>query len=74
MLSIFTVKTIAAIFDFYNCGKLGRERNLYQGDEQWSKEEMEEGSFPALSPTVHFNCQSNTADRINDRKFLTLTL
>ena len=54
MLSIFTVKTIAAILDFYNSGKLGRERNLYQGDEQWSKEEMEEGSFPALSPTVHF--------------------
>lgn len=37
MLSIFTVKTIAAVFDFYNSGKLGRERNLYQGGCRRSK-------------------------------------
>ena len=33
VLNTILVKVIAAIFDFYSSGGLGRERNLYQGDE-----------------------------------------
>ena len=37
VLWINLVRTVAAIFNFYNSGGLGRERNLYQGGEWWSK-------------------------------------
>ena len=30
-LSVFLANILAAIFDFNDSGKLGRERNLYQG-------------------------------------------
>ena len=33
VLNTILVKVIAAIFDIYSSGELGRERNLYQGDE-----------------------------------------
>ena len=33
VLNTILVKVIAAIFDFYSSGGLGREINLYQGDE-----------------------------------------
>ena len=29
VLSIFVTKTMAAIFDFNGCGRLGNERHLY---------------------------------------------
>ena len=32
----FEVKIIAALFDIYSCKRLGRERNLYQGNERRS--------------------------------------
>ena len=38
MLSIIFVEIIAAIFDFYSSGRLGRKQNLYQGGERQSKE------------------------------------
>ena len=34
--SVFFVEIMAVIFDFNGSRRLGRERNLYQGGEQWS--------------------------------------
>ena len=34
VLGIFLAKIMAAIFDLNGKGRLGRERNLYQGDER----------------------------------------
>lgn len=54
MPSVFLVKIIAAIFDFYRGRRLGRERNLYQGGRggggQTSKERTGEGV--GLAPLV----------------------
>ena len=36
VLIIFLMKIMAALFDFNDSGRLGRERNLYQGGSQRS--------------------------------------
>ena len=43
VLSVFLVKIIAASFDVYGSGRLGREINLYQGEEELSKGRRGEG-------------------------------
>ena len=50
MLSIIFVEIIAAIFDFYSSGRLGRKRNMYQGGECQSKEGGQGEPFPAPHP------------------------
>lgn len=57
VLWINLVRTVAAIFNFYNSGGLGRERNLYQGGEWWSKKkelgEVEQWIFRHLIVFSH---------------------
>ena len=43
VLSVFLVKIVAASFDVYGSGRLGREINLNQGDEELSKGRRGEG-------------------------------
>ena len=50
MLSFIFVEIIAAIFDFYSSGRLGRQQNLYQGGECQSKEGGQGEPFPAPIP------------------------
>ena len=60
---------MAAIFDFNGSGRLGKKTNLYQGGG---------GGVslfalpPPPTPTVHSNCKSNMAGRINDRELIKL--
>ena len=80
VLSNFITNTMAAIFYFNDSGRLGREINLYQGGGGRSKIRSGVGVGewvffslpPPPTPTVHSNCKSNMADRINDRELLTL--
>ena len=51
MLSIIFVEIIAAIFDFYSSGRLGRKRNLYQGGEV--SQRMGDRVSPSLPPIPH---------------------
>ena len=60
MLSIIFVEIIAAIFDFYSSGRLGRKQNLYQGGERQSKEGEGGWALPCPpSPTINSNSKSN---------------
>ena len=62
MLSIIFVEIIAAIFDFYSSGRLGRKENLYQGGERQSKEGEGGWALPCPpSPTINSNSKSNMA-------------
>lgn len=76
VLWINLVRTMAAIFNFYNSGGLGRERNLYQGGEWRSKRRSWErwgneyfatlSSFPTPSPSIHSTSKSNMVIGIID--------
>lgn len=52
MLHIFLLKIKAAIFDFHSSKRLGRERNLYQQGEWWSKERKGEGWVIEITPAL----------------------
>ena len=76
VLWINLARTVAAIFNFYNSGGLGRERNLYQGGEWRSKRRSWErwgneyfatlSSFPTPSPSIHSTSKSNIVIGISD--------
>ena len=76
VLSNFITKIIAAIFSSNDSERLGREINLYQGGDPRSKMKRAGGVGepfpPPPTPTVHSNCKSNIAGRINDRELITL--
>ena len=76
VLSNFITKIIAAIFSSNDSERLGREINLYQGGGPRSKIKRAVGVGkpfpPPPTPTVHSNCKSNIAGRINDRDLITL--
>lgn len=76
MLFILLAKIMAIIFDFNESERLGREKDLYQGDEQqWKKgwgKGVEWMSRPFQPPpgTLDSTSKSNIAGGINDRALL----
>ena len=80
MLNILLAKIIAAIFDFYSSGSLGRNRDFFNNFHDGQKEGEAKGGemFINLSPfspppTVCSNSKSNIATLIKDREFITAT-
>ena len=80
VLSIFSVKVAADIFDFYSSGTLGRKKFVPRGWASVKRKERGGGGaieitshFPAPSLTVHSNSESTIASWITDRDLLTLT-
>lgn len=63
-------KIIAAIYDFYSSGRVGRERNLYQWGfaliqkERGGVRAMNFSSFPTPLPTVDSNFRPNMSKRL----------
>ena len=80
VFSTFLEKIIAAIFYFYSSGRLGREKNLYQGGVNVGKRKGERRAwgwvFSPL-PVPHSHCSSNfksiMAGRTKNRGLITLT-
>lgn len=80
VLSIFLEKTMATIFNFNGSARLGKDRNLCQRGDQWSKIRRGVGwggenysPFPAPHPTAASISKSNMTGWVNDCELLTLT-